>query len=458
MSMQERSMRSVFVGNIPYEATEEQLKEIFSEAGPVLSFRLVYDRENGKPKGYGFCEYRDADTALSAMRNLNGYELNGRAIRVDTAASEKNKEELKNLQMSLNGPPTESPYGGECDPDRAPEVISRAVASLPPEQMYELMKQMKQCIQNNPNEARNMLLQNPQLAYALLQGQVAMKIIDPQTAMTMLHRPNQEIKPLLPSSGSYDGPAINQVPATAMGGPSGPGHIPRSNFDGPPFGGVAPSGPIQNPPRSALLGDRPSHGPPFGDPRGPAPRDFDLRDQRGDFEGDRVGMPLRNADPRNSRDNRDIRDHRMIPPEPDMHGPGFDPRSRGMPVRGPREFEQRMGPMYEPRDQPVPPPPPPARDQPPFNVRSPLYDERQGADGRSPIVNSTAAAQPPSAVAVAAAAAASAGAARPTQDTEKAELIMQVLQLSDEQIALLPPEQRQSIMVLKEQIARSARN
>ena len=49
-------------------------------------------------------------------------------------------------------------------------VISQAVASLPPDQMYELMKQMKLCIQNNPNEARNMLLQNPQLAYALLQA------------------------------------------------------------------------------------------------------------------------------------------------------------------------------------------------------------------------------------------------------------------------------------------------
>jgi cleavage stimulation factor subunit 2 len=46
---------------------------------------LVFDRETGKPKGYGFCEYKDADTALSAMRNLNGYEMNGRALRVDFA-------------------------------------------------------------------------------------------------------------------------------------------------------------------------------------------------------------------------------------------------------------------------------------------------------------------------------------------------------------------------------------
>jgi len=42
---------------------------------------------------------------------------------------------------------------------------------------------MQMCIQNNPNEARNMLLQNPQLAYALLQAQIVMKIVDPQVAL-----------------------------------------------------------------------------------------------------------------------------------------------------------------------------------------------------------------------------------------------------------------------------------
>lgn len=62
---------------------------------PLFFLRLVYDRETGKPKGYGFCEYQDQETALSAMRNLNGREFSGRALRVDNAASEKNKEELK---------------------------------------------------------------------------------------------------------------------------------------------------------------------------------------------------------------------------------------------------------------------------------------------------------------------------------------------------------------------------
>ncbi|GJP79527.1 hypothetical protein CLOP_g9752 [Closterium sp. NIES-67] len=84
-----RSPRCVFVGNIPYDTTEEQLRQICEEVGPVVSFRLVTDRESGKPKGYGFCEYRDEETAQSARRNLNGYDINGRQLRVDFADSDK---------------------------------------------------------------------------------------------------------------------------------------------------------------------------------------------------------------------------------------------------------------------------------------------------------------------------------------------------------------------------------
>ena len=54
--------------------------------------------------------------------------------------------------------------------------------------MFELMQQMKQCIQNNPNEARQMLLQNPQLAYALLQALVVMRVVDPNNALSMLQK------------------------------------------------------------------------------------------------------------------------------------------------------------------------------------------------------------------------------------------------------------------------------
>ncbi|NXW72219.1 CSTF2 factor, partial [Hirundo rustica] len=256
----DRSLRSVFVGNIPYEATEEQLKDIFSEVGPVVSFRLVYDRETGKPKGYGFCEYQDQETALSAMRNLNGREFSGRALRVDNAASEKNKEELKSL--GTGAPIIESPYGDPVNPEDAPESISRAVASLPPEQMFELMKQMKLCVQNSPQEARNMLLQNPQLAYALLQAQVVMRIVDPEIALKILHR-QTSVPPLIPG---------NQQPVPGPGpGPNAqlnPQNTPSSQPQ--PIGGMHVNGtpPLMQPP---MQGGVPAPGQMAAPVQGPGP-------------------------------------------------------------------------------------------------------------------------------------------------------------------------------------------
>lgn len=432
LSAAERSVRSVFVGNIPYEATEEQLKDIFSEVGPVVSFRLVYDRETGKPKGYGFCEYKDQETALSAMRNLNSFDLNGRPLRVDNAASEKSKEELKNLQASLGGPPVESPYGAEVEPERAPEAISKAVASLPPEQMFELMKQMKLCIQNNPNEARNMLLQNPQLAYALLQAQVIMKIVEPQVALSILHRQNPTVGPLpgapVPQPGGAGQPQMmpelqppqqfNQPMQNMAVNPGfAPQPGPQPGFQEPAFGGrdVAPG-------RPALLGERPPvqepgrpnvpfdhrepiRGPQF-DHRGPEPRgDRDMR------QGP-PPVPMGDRDMRQPLEDQDLR---HMGPDPRFRGGAFDPRGRG---GGPAPFAGGgPPPREEPRFLPQRPP-------------APQMPQQHPRGGPNPVISA--------------------------QDQEKAALIMQVLQLSDQQIALLPPEQRESIMVLKAQIARSA--
>ncbi|KAI6648292.1 Cleavage stimulation factor subunit 2-like [Oopsacas minuta] len=81
-------------------------------------------------------------------------------------------------------------FGPVVHPENAPEEITKAVASLPPEQMFELMKQMKLFIMHQPEEARQLLLHNPQLPYALLQAQVVMRIVDPRLAHEFLHKPS----------------------------------------------------------------------------------------------------------------------------------------------------------------------------------------------------------------------------------------------------------------------------
>ncbi|XP_075976318.1 cleavage stimulation factor subunit 2 CstF64 isoform X2 [Anticarsia gemmatalis] len=379
-SIMDKSMRSVFVGNIPYEATEEKLKDIFSEVGPVLSFKLVFDRETGKPKGYGFCEYKDQETALSAMRNLNGYEIGGRSLRVDNACTEKSRMEMQAL---MQGPQVENPYGESCEPEKAPEAISKAVATLPPEQMFELMKQMKLCIQNNPNEARNMLLQNPQLAYALLQAQVIMRIVDPASAVAMLH----------PS---------NPVPPVMQPGEKPPMQNPYMQNNPPP---------PQQPPLPPMM-NTPVPPPNQYVPR-PAMGDVDLRGGRPSASGP---PPLLDQD---MRSLPPVPPHPVPPPQHHSGDGGFprDPRLAGM---------QSQSFNADPRVRPNDP-----RNQPKMQQQMP------------PGMPSAAQARTIQ------------GIPSGASDQEKAALIMQVLQLSDEQISLLPPEQRSSILMLKEQIAKS---
>ena len=86
---QSSSSRTVFVGNIPFDATESQIREILNTVGPLQGLRLVHDAKTGKPKGYGFAEYLDPHTAASAIRNLNNHDLNGRSLRVDSADDDK---------------------------------------------------------------------------------------------------------------------------------------------------------------------------------------------------------------------------------------------------------------------------------------------------------------------------------------------------------------------------------
>ncbi len=77
-------MKKIYVGNLPFTATEDDIKELFGQHGTVHSVALINDRETGRPRGFGFIEVDD--DALSAMiQNLDGQEMGGRALRVNEA-------------------------------------------------------------------------------------------------------------------------------------------------------------------------------------------------------------------------------------------------------------------------------------------------------------------------------------------------------------------------------------
>lgn len=78
-------MTSIYVGNLAFTATEDQLHEAFSQYGKVSGVSIVKDRETGRPRGFAFVEMADAKEAADAIRELNLREIAGRAITVNEA-------------------------------------------------------------------------------------------------------------------------------------------------------------------------------------------------------------------------------------------------------------------------------------------------------------------------------------------------------------------------------------
>jgi RNA recognition motif-containing protein len=77
-------MAKIYVGNLPFSASEADIRTLFSQHGTVESVTLPTDRETGRPRGFGFVEMSQAD-ASRAIQNLNGHEMGGRALRVNEA-------------------------------------------------------------------------------------------------------------------------------------------------------------------------------------------------------------------------------------------------------------------------------------------------------------------------------------------------------------------------------------
>ena len=352
------SSRTVFVGNLPYDASEEQLVSIFSEVGPVASMRLVFDKETGKPKGYGFCEFHDRAAAESAVRNLNNSGVNGRSIRVDFA--ENDSRPLPGGSRAP-GPPPPGMHGGPgpAGPHVSAEMlasgavgqqnaiaagvalgqmlpgpngpgavdpgVTNVLAGMTHMQLVEVMHQLKALAQANPGHVKGVLTKNPQLTKALFQAQLL---------LGMIKGPQQ------------DTPA----PAGQVGAP----------------------------------------------PPGPPPQG-----QRG-FAGAQPPLPPQRGGP-------------PVPPGPPMMAGGQQPMGQGQPMMG----GQQMGGMG------MMPPPPPQQAQQAGYAGGGMQDGPPPAPGMG----------------------------APQDAAQQQQLLQQVMSMTDEQIAMLPPEQRAQVLQLKGMVA-----
>jgi RNA recognition motif-containing protein len=75
----------LFVGNLSFETTSDEIRDLFSEVGPVDSCQVITDRDTGRSKGFGFVEMNSKAEASAAKEKFDGQDLHGRALKVDEA-------------------------------------------------------------------------------------------------------------------------------------------------------------------------------------------------------------------------------------------------------------------------------------------------------------------------------------------------------------------------------------
>jgi cold-inducible RNA-binding protein len=88
----------LYVGNLPFGASEEDLKKFFSEAGTVQSVKIIIDAYSGRPKGFGFVEMASEEDAQKAISLLNGKTMMERALIVSEARPQKKEGSFKGRQ------------------------------------------------------------------------------------------------------------------------------------------------------------------------------------------------------------------------------------------------------------------------------------------------------------------------------------------------------------------------
>lgn len=236
---------------------------ILNTVGQVTSFRLMTDSNTGKPRGYGFATYSDADQAASAVRNLNDYEVGGRKIRVDWPHQQTKDDKGADADApipdaTVNGQAAQTalpplPPGVDLPPNlKVTDAISQTLSSLPPQTLLDILTQMKSLAISEPAKTQELLRQQPQLSYAIFQALLLMGLVDEKIFAQVIAQPQQAAATLpqvMPPQMAQP-PMIpqHQTPVPAYP-PQPPQHQQYPGFPPPPVPGQAMSG---MPPRPGM--------------------------------------------------------------------------------------------------------------------------------------------------------------------------------------------------------------
>ena len=120
-------MTNIFIANLDFDITSEDLRATFEQFGTVSYAHVVYDKKTKRSKGFGYVEMDVVDEAINAIDSLNGLEVNGRKIDVKIASPKGNrpKKEEKEKKKNLKKPSSKKSSSEKEDNEEQPKRILR---------------------------------------------------------------------------------------------------------------------------------------------------------------------------------------------------------------------------------------------------------------------------------------------------------------------------------------------
>ncbi|KAM0688136.1 Cleavage stimulation factor subunit 2 tau [Conglomerata obtusa] len=158
---------TVYVGNIDFDTPEAKLLEELSQVGKVVSFRMVTDKQTGRSKGYGFCEYESSLIAEAAVRELK-INLNNRTIKINYADTDYGTSK-KEVEVPVDN-------------------FINVIKQMDRNNLKEVILYLKRMAVDQPTKLKTLLDENPNLGLALFQCLIELELVDKETVYELIKK------------------------------------------------------------------------------------------------------------------------------------------------------------------------------------------------------------------------------------------------------------------------------
>lgn len=195
--MIDKNDRIVYISNLPFDYSEEQVAEIAKSVGPVSDLKLVFDQATGRSRGSAYVQYADHETALSAVRNLNNANVGTRYIRCSLASDSEAYDSVPEFSSQNKLPPL--PLGVQVHPSQNPQqVIAYLFSTLDLQKAIDLLGEARRMSNEDPQLMKKLLDQCPQLSHALVEISIMINVTNSDQIELCLIRNQPDLEILTP--------------------------------------------------------------------------------------------------------------------------------------------------------------------------------------------------------------------------------------------------------------------